>query len=138
VQSRGEAAPEASARGAALSPCGQFKSCKAKKQTIFCIAGNTVQDASSARQADNVMNDFPLRTPGQLSDLLRSFRKASGLTQAEVAVRLGITQQSLSALERNAGRVGAARLMKLLGILGVELVLRMPPEDGADAGKAQW
>ena len=44
--------------------------------------------------------------------------------QAEAAIRLGVTQQTMSALERNAEKVSTARLMKLLGILGVELVLR--------------
>lgn len=73
------------------------------------------------------MSDFPVRTAEQLPALLQAFRKQSGLTQAEVALRLGVTQQTLSALERNADKVGAGRLLQLLGILGVELVLR----DGA-------
>jgi HTH-type transcriptional regulator/antitoxin HipB len=72
------------------------------------------------------MDDFPVRTADQLPGLLQSFRKASGLTQADVAARLGITQQSLSTLERNATSVSAGRLMKLFSILGVELVLRRP------------
>lgn len=70
------------------------------------------------------MSDFVVRTPDQLPALLQAFRKQAGLTQEEAAVRLGVTQQTLSALERNAERVSAARLMKLLGLLGVELVLR--------------
>lgn len=70
------------------------------------------------------MNDFIVRTSEQLPALLRAFRKQAGLTQAEAAVRLGVTQQTMSALERNAEKVSAARLMKLLSILGVELVLR--------------
>ena len=70
------------------------------------------------------MSDFVVRTPDQLPALLQAFRKQAGLTQEEAAVRLGVTQQTLSALERNAERVSAARLMKLLSLLGVELVLR--------------
>ncbi len=91
------------------------------------------------------MSEFPVRTPDQLPGLLQSFRKASGLTQADVAARLGVTQQTLSALERNATTVSAGRLMKVLGILGVELVLRkssgaQPQAGGAASGndKAQW
>ena len=91
------------------------------------------------------MEDFPVRTPDQLPGLLQSFRKAAGLTQADVAARLGVTQQTLSALERNATTVSAARLMKLLAILGVELVLRKPASSPArsgpparGAGKPQW
>jgi HTH-type transcriptional regulator/antitoxin HipB len=73
------------------------------------------------------MSDFSVRTAEQLPTLLQAFRKQSGLTQEEVALKLGVTQQTLSALERNADKVGAGRLLELLGILGVELVLR----DGA-------
>ncbi len=91
------------------------------------------------------MDEFPVRTADQLPGLLQSFRKACGLTQADVASRLGITQQTLSALERNATAVSAARLMKLLSILDVELVLRRPrgvsPKSGSapgGPGRAQW
>ena len=72
------------------------------------------------------MSDYPLRTAEQLSILLQAFRKESGLTQREVALRLGVTQQTYSSLERNAETVGVGRLLKLLGILGVELVLSKP------------
>jgi HTH-type transcriptional regulator/antitoxin HipB len=70
------------------------------------------------------MNEFPLRTAEQLGAMLQSFRRQAGMTQADVAVRLGITQQTLSALERNAQKVSADRLLALLSILGVELVMR--------------
>jgi HTH-type transcriptional regulator/antitoxin HipB len=73
------------------------------------------------------MNEYHLRTAEQLSILLQAFRKESGLTQSEVALRLGVTQQTYSTLERSAASVGVARLLKLLGILGVELVLSKPP-----------
>jgi HTH-type transcriptional regulator / antitoxin HipB len=72
------------------------------------------------------MGEYPLRTAEQLSVLLQAFRKESGLTQREVALRLGVTQQTYSALERNAETVSVGRLLKLLGILGVELVLSKP------------
>lgn len=70
------------------------------------------------------MPDFTVRTPEQLPALLQGFRKQAGLTQAATAMRLGVTQQTLSALERNADKVSAARLLQLLSILDVELVLR--------------
>ncbi|WP_457335487.1 helix-turn-helix domain-containing protein [Rhizobacter sp. P5_C2] len=72
------------------------------------------------------MPDFTVRTADQLPTLLQAFRKEAGLTQSEAALRLGVTQQTYSALERNAEKVGSARLLKLLGILGVELVLSKP------------
>lgn len=82
------------------------------------------------------IDEYALRTADQLPGLLQSFRKACGLTQADVAARLGITQQTLSALERNATAVSAARLLKLLSILGVELVLRQPSGASLKAGNA--
>lgn len=75
------------------------------------------------------MNQFTIRTAEQLPTLLQAFRKDAGLTQSEVALRLGVTQQTYSALERNAEKVSAARLLKLLGILGVEFVLSKPAAD---------
>ncbi|MBN9428879.1 MAG: helix-turn-helix transcriptional regulator [Burkholderiales bacterium] len=89
------------------------------------------------------MNDFPVRSPEQLPAILQGFRKAAGMTQAEVADRMGITQQTLSALERNADSVSTARLMKLLAILGVELVLRKRgaqpvSKAGKRADRPQW
>jgi HTH-type transcriptional regulator / antitoxin HipB len=91
------------------------------------------------------MNEFVVRTPGQLPGLLRGFRDARGLTQVEAAARMGVTQQTLSALERNADKVSAARLLKLLAILGAELVLRdtagepaAPHDTARRSGKAAW
>ena len=42
---------------------------------------------------------FTVRTTEQLPQLLKAFRKNAGLTQADVALRLGVTQQTVSALE---------------------------------------
>lgn len=77
------------------------------------------------------MPDFTVRTAEQLPALLQAFRKQSGLTQADTALRLGISQQALSNIERHADKVSADRLLKLLGSLGVELVLRKPSESPA-------
>jgi HTH-type transcriptional regulator/antitoxin HipB len=70
------------------------------------------------------MTDFTVHTAEQLPALLQGFRKQAGLTQAATAMRLGVTQQTLSALERNAKKISAERLLQVLNILGVELVLR--------------
>lgn len=78
------------------------------------------------------MNEFAVRTADQLPTLLSAFRKDAGLSQGEVAVRLGVTQQTVSMLERHAEKVSAERLLKLFGILGVELVLRKPDEASSD------
>lgn len=77
------------------------------------------------------MTDFTVRTAEQLPALLKGFRKKAGLTQAAAAMRLGVTQQTLSAMERNADKVSADRLLRLLSMLGVELVLRQGSESPA-------
>lgn len=74
------------------------------------------------------MPDFTVRAAEQLPALLQGFRKQSGLTQADTAMRLGVSQQALSHLERHADKVSADRLLELLSILGVELVLRKTSE----------
>lgn len=83
------------------------------------------------------MHEFPVRSPEQLPTLLQSFRKAAGLTQSETALRLGVTQQTYSALERNASKVSTERLLKLLNLLGVELVLQARPSSDITLQAAQ-
>ena len=89
------------------------------------------------------MHPYAVHAAEQLPALLKAFRKAAGLTQGEVAARLGVTQQTLSALERNAQKVSAERLLQLLGILGVDMVLQEKPvspgnENQPTGGASQW
>lgn len=91
------------------------------------------------------MNAFTIRVADQLPILLRAFRKEAGLTQNDVALRLGVTQQTYSTLERNAEKVSAARLLSVLAVLGVELVLNKPastspelPSTRAGSGMPTW
>lgn len=72
---------------------------------------------------------FTVRTPEQLPAFVQAFRKQAGLTQAQVAQRLGVTQQTYSALERRAASMSTARLLKLLHILDAELVLAQSSAD---------
>jgi HTH-type transcriptional regulator / antitoxin HipB len=81
------------------------------------------------------MPKFTVRTADQLPPLLQAFRRELGLTQSDVALRLGVSQQTYSAMERNADKVSTARLLKLLNILGVELALgTLSPETKPTSG----
>jgi transcriptional regulator with XRE-family HTH domain len=60
-------------------------------------------------------------------DLVRTTREAEGLTQAELARRLGITQPSVARLERAGDRVTVATLQRALHALGRGFELRVPP-----------
>ena len=88
------------------------------------------------------MHPYSVHAAEQLPALLKAFRKSAGLTQGEVAARLGVTQQTLSALERNAQKVSAERLLQLLGILGVDMVLQEKPaspgNESQPGGASQW
>lgn len=53
-------------------------------------------------------------------------REAEGLTQAELARRLGITQPSVARLERAGDAVTVATLQRALNALGRRLELRVP------------
>jgi HTH-type transcriptional regulator / antitoxin HipB len=67
--------------------------------------------------------DYPVRTLGQLRPILKGFRKTAGLTQAMMASRLGVTQQTYAQLESNPAAVSVERLFKVLRTLNVDLTL---------------
>ncbi|MCD6664670.1 MAG: helix-turn-helix transcriptional regulator [Hydrogenophaga sp.] len=75
------------------------------------------------------MNDFPVRSLQQLPIMLKSLRRTAGMTQASVALRMGITVQALARLERKAEGLSAPGLIKLLGIYQTDLVLRTYGDD---------
>lgn len=68
--------------------------------------------------------EFPIKILNQLRPILRGFRKAQKLTQADIAKRLGITQQSYAQLEANPAAASLERLFKVLAILQVDVVLK--------------
>jgi HTH-type transcriptional regulator/antitoxin HipB len=82
-----------------------------------------LQTASRNYRGKHV-KDYPIQTEQQLSLLLRSLRKARAMTQGELAERLGVAQQTISQMERDAAAVTVQRLTKALSVLGAQLVLR--------------
>lgn len=83
------------------------------------------------------MEDYPVRTEQQLAQLIKSFRKTRGLTQADLALAQGVTQQAASALERNPSSASVGRLLRTLSAMGVELVLRQKDGESVDAPEAR-
>lgn len=77
---------------------------------------------------------YPIKTLSQLPSLLKGFRKGKGLTQAAIAERLGITQQSYAYFEANPAVATAERLYTVLRLLDVEISLdQTAPATGTDA-----
>ncbi len=66
---------------------------------------------------------YPIKTLSQLPLMLKGFRKVRGLTQAAMAERLGITQQSYAHFEANPATATLERLFVALRLLGVEISL---------------
>lgn len=66
---------------------------------------------------------YPIKTLSQLPLLLKGFRKQSGLTQAAMAEKLGITQQSYAYFEANPATATLERLYMVLRQLDVEISL---------------
>lgn len=75
------------------------------------------------------MDILSLHSPAQLSAHLKSLRKTRGLTQAQLAKRLGIRQSRLADIENHPETVSSAQLLDLLAALGVEVLLRLKPKD---------
>jgi HTH-type transcriptional regulator/antitoxin HipB len=71
------------------------------------------------------MKPLWLQTPAQLSNHLRSFRKARGLTQAALGVLTGLDQTRIAKIERDPKRVSVGQLMKLLAALHVRVLLHV-------------
>jgi HTH-type transcriptional regulator/antitoxin HipB len=83
-----------------------------------------------------------LRTPDQLSTLLRAARNREGLTQTQIASQLGVSTQAVSKLESNAGRASFDRIHRLCLLLGLEIVLRpkgtQSAKEAAARSETEW
>lgn len=77
-------------------------------------------------------------TAAQLGVHLQSARKASKLSQVELANRLGISQSRMSELERAPGSISVDQLLALLNQLGLQLALQKRAEQPANDTQADW
>ncbi|GAC1525907.1 MAG: hypothetical protein NVS2B4_02220 [Ramlibacter sp.] len=77
-------------------------------------------------------------TAAQLGLQLQSARKASKLSQVELANRLGISQSRMSELEREPGSISVDQLLALLNHLGLQLALQKRTEQPANRTATDW
>ncbi|MGA7787338.1 MAG: helix-turn-helix transcriptional regulator [Xanthobacteraceae bacterium] len=68
--------------------------------------------AATARQPSNVDQYVAQR--------IRAKRKAMGLTQSELSVKLGVTFQQMQKYEKGTNRISAGRLYRLCEIFAVD------------------
>ena len=71
----------------------------------------------------NTLQTFPVQTSAQLSVHLKSLRKARGLTQTALGLRIGIKQVRMADIENNPGAVSLDQLMQVLHALDARLQL---------------
>jgi HTH-type transcriptional regulator/antitoxin HipB len=78
----------------------------------------------------------PVLTAAALGRILQSARKARKLSQAELAVRIGLSQARMSALEREPGTISVDQLLAMCSSLGLQLSIG--PKDASATPETDW
>lgn len=85
--------------------------------------------------------DYPVAIVSQLQQYLRSLRKSRGMTQTDLAKRLGVVQSRVADIEAHPGSVSVEQLLQILALLNAQLVVRdaqpVAAEIKASAGGAR-
>lgn len=68
--------------------------------------------------------DIQITIADQLTPHLRSMRRVRGLTQVQLAARLGVTQSRVSAIEKDASKLPFDQLLRVLSALNGTVVLQ--------------
>ena len=80
----------------------------------------------------------PLVTGDQLGQVLRSTRKRLKLNQADIGVRLNLSQNRVSHLELHPEDLSFRQLLSWCAVLGLELKLGAQGAECIPLSKAQW
>jgi transcriptional regulator with XRE-family HTH domain len=67
---------------------------------------------------------------------VRVWRMANGLSQAELASRIGVTFQQLQKYEVGANRIGTGRLVKVAAVLGVPVAALFEGTNAAEPSES--
>jgi HTH-type transcriptional regulator/antitoxin HipB len=60
----------------------------------------------------------------QLGQILSDRRRTARLSQAALAAKLGISQNRLSEIETDSGKLTVERLLEIVNLLGLEVVVQ--------------
>lgn len=74
----------------------------------------------------------------QLGQVLQGARKIAGLTQADAAARLDISQSRISHMELNPETISVAQLLALLGAYDMDLIIQPRAVRDALLEKLEW
>lgn len=67
-----------------------------------------------------------IHSTDELGTIIRTERKALGLTQSDLAAACGLSLRFISELERGRASAGVGRVLHVLKMLGLEVVLKSP------------
>ena len=71
--------------------------------------------------------DYVIQVPSQLSSHLRALRRAKNLSQADLGIRLGLSQTRIARIEGDPLSISVEQLLRVLSALGVRLALEPLP-----------
>ena len=71
---------------------------------------------------------IPIRSSQDLGELIASARKRHGLSQRDVAKKLGVTQAWISRVERGNQKCWIGQVLRLATFLNVDLVGEVTPD----------
>jgi len=74
--------------------------------------------------------------PSQLGLVLQAARKKAGMSQEELATKIGVSQSRMSAMELDPGSISVEQLFLLCGALGLEV--RVSERGEVKLGKDEW
>jgi HTH-type transcriptional regulator/antitoxin HipB len=111
-----------------------------RKLTFAHLKGNLTLPISPLIPKDLVPMKQVLSVPAQLGPLLKAARRNSGLSQQELARRLGMSQSRVSHMELNPGSLSLDQLLAISALLGLELAIapRATGSQGARTPPAEW
>ena len=66
---------------------------------------------------------YPVDTPQQLRTILRSMRQASGLTQAQLGERIGVTQKRIARIEAAPEVTAFDQIARMVAAMGYRLMI---------------
>jgi len=78
----------------------------------------------------------PTRADGQVGVSIRAHRLAAGMSQGDVAKRLGVSFQQVQKYENGTNRVGAGRLPQIADMFGIPIGALFGGSVNASVGKA--
>ena len=83
---------------------------------------------------------YAVDTPQQLRTILRSLRQASGLTQAQLGERLGVTQKRIARIEAAPEVTAYDQIARMVTAMGYRLLIEKPPPQHhvAEPGPDTW